>query len=122
MKIYSAPFWIRYLYPAGLTWSVKTSLREIFLTFDDGPIPEVTPLVLEILEKYKIRATFFCVGENVQKYPEIFEQITKAGHAVGNHTYHHFKAWKTDHETYLADVEHCSALVKSNLFRPPHCR
>jgi len=96
MNLYSSPFWIRAIYPKGLTWQVPTSKREVFLTFDDGPVPEVTPLVIEILKKYYIKATFFCVGENVQKYPGIFESLHKEGHATGNHTFHHVKAWKTD--------------------------
>jgi len=120
MKIYSAPFWIRTIYPRELIWRDTTNRREIFLTFDDGPVPEVTPLVLAILKKYDIKATFFCVGENVHKNPEIFESLQQNGHAVGNHTFHHVKAWKTDCHSYLSEVEQCSRLVKSNLFRPPH--
>lgn len=120
MNLYSAPFWIRAFYPRGLTWRVPTSNREIYLTFDDGPVPEVTPVVLDILKKYNVKATFFCVGENVQKYPDVFNQVQKDGHAIGNHTYHHVKAWKTDYNVYLSEVEQCNRLVKSNLFRPPH--
>jgi len=120
MTIYSAPFWIRAIYPKGLTWRVPTSKREVFLTFDDGPIPEVTPLVISILKKYNIKATFFCVGENVQKHPEVFDLLLKNGHAVGNHTFHHVKAWKTDSNSYLSEIEQCKQLVKSHLFRPPH--
>jgi len=120
MDLYSAPFWIRTLYPKSLTWRIKTSLPEIFLTFDDGPIPEVTPLVINILKKYNVKATFFCVGENVQKYPEVFKLLIEDGHAIGNHTYHHVKAWKTDYKSYLSEVEECNKLVNSNLFRPPH--
>jgi peptidoglycan/xylan/chitin deacetylase (PgdA/CDA1 family) len=120
MTYYSAPFWIRAIYPRGLVWSVSTEKREVFLTFDDGPVPEVTPLVLGILKKYNSKATFFCVGENVEKYPEIFDMLIKEGHAVGNHTFHHVKAWKTDYKSYLNEVEQCRKLVNSNLFRPPH--
>jgi peptidoglycan-N-acetylglucosamine deacetylase len=120
MNLYSAPFWIRAIYPKGLIWHVPTSNREIFLTFDDGPVPEVTPLVLKILKKYNVKATFFCVGENVQKYPEVFELLHKEGHATGNHTFHHVKAWKTDFSVYLSEVELCNEYVKSKLFRPPH--
>jgi len=120
MNLYSAPFWIRAIYPKGLIWRVPTNSREVFLTFDDGPVPEVTPLVLEILRKYNIKATFFCVGENVKKYPEVYDLLAKDGHSTGNHTYHHVKAWKTDFNVYLSEVEQCSKLVKSNLFRPPH--
>jgi peptidoglycan/xylan/chitin deacetylase (PgdA/CDA1 family) len=120
MKFYSAPFWIRALYPKNLTWRIKTSQPEVFLTFDDGPIPDVTPLVISILKKYNIKATFFCVGENVQKYPDVFKLLLKDGHAIGNHTYHHVKAWKTDYKSYLSEIEECNKLVTSNLFRPPH--
>ena len=120
MTYYSAPFWIRAIYPRGLEWSVSTGRREVFLTFDDGPVPEATPLVLEILKKYNIKATFFCVGENVQKYPEVFELLLNEGHSLGNHTFHHVKAWKTDYKSYLDEVEQCQQLVKSILFRPPH--
>ena len=120
MKLYSAPFWIRVLYPKSLVWRVPTSRNEIFLTFDDGPVPEITPRVVNILKKYNVKATFFCVGENVHRYPELFDLLQKEGHAVGNHTYHHVKAWKTDYNVYLSEVEQCSRLVKSNLFRPPH--
>ena len=120
MKIYSAPFWIRTIYPKSLLWRVNTSRREVFLTFDDGPVPEITPLVLEILKKYNVKATFFCVGENVQKYPDVYNLLLNAGHAIGNHTFHHVKAWKTDYHSYLSEVEQCNQLVKSKLFRPPH--
>jgi peptidoglycan/xylan/chitin deacetylase (PgdA/CDA1 family) len=120
MNVYSAPFWIRAIYPKCLVWRVPTDQKEVFLTFDDGPVPEVTPLVLRILKKYNIKATFFCVGENVQKYPEVFDLVLKEGHAIGNHTFHHVKAWKTDYNTYISEVEQCNQLVKSKFFRPPH--
>lgn len=99
---------------------MPTKQREVFLTFDDGPVPEVTPLVLSILKKYNVKATFFCVGENVEKHPEVFDLLLKDGHAIGNHTFHHVKAWKTDISSYLSEVEQCNQLVRSKLFRPPH--
>jgi peptidoglycan/xylan/chitin deacetylase (PgdA/CDA1 family) len=120
MNFYSAPFWIRAIYPNNLTWHIPTSQREVFLTFDDGPIPEVTPFVLAILKKYNVKATFFCVGENVQKYPEVFDLLLKDEHAIGNHTFHHVKAWKTGFNAYLSEVDECNVLVNSRLFRPPH--
>ena len=120
MTYYSAPFWLRAFYPNDLVWSVSTAKREVFLTFDDGPVPEATPVVLEILKKYNAKATFFCVGENVQKYPEIYNSIRNDGHGIGNHTFHHVKAWKTDYNTYLSEVTQCQQLVNSKLFRPPH--
>ncbi len=120
MNLYSAPFWLRALYPKELVWRLPASNKEIYLTFDDGPVPEATLLVLEILKRYHVKATFFCVGENAEKYPDILKLLLKEGHAVGNHTFHHVKAWKTDYHSYLSEVEQCSRLVKSNLFRPPH--
>jgi peptidoglycan-N-acetylglucosamine deacetylase len=99
---------------------MKGNRRDVFLTFDDGPVPEVTPLVLDILKKYKVKATFFCVGENVQNYPGVFDMLICEGHAVGNHTFHHVKAWETEYQVYLSEVEQCNRLVNSKLFRPPH--
>lgn len=88
------------------------------MTFDDGPIPEVTPKVLAILAQYKVKATFFMVGENVDKHPEVFEQVVKAGHSIGNHTYNHLKGWKTDYQTYMANV--AKFPKQTSLFRPPY--
>ena len=104
------------------TWSVPTSEKILYLTFDDGPIPEVTPWVLETLRSYDARATFFCVGDNVEKHPDIYRQIQLDGHAVGNHTYHHLNGWQTEHVTYLNNVRRCARMVKSRLFRPPYGR
>lgn len=96
--------------------------RVIYLTFDDGPIPLVTPWVLKTLEAYKARATFFCIGDNVRRYPEIFNSILQAGHRAGNHTFHHLKGSKTADETYLKNIADCAELVSSPLFRPPYGR
>lgn len=104
------------------TWSVPTAEKILYLTFDDGPIPEVTPWVLETLRSYEARATFFCVGDNVEKHPDIYRQIQREGHAVGNHTYHHLNGWQTEHVTYLNNVRRCARMVKSRLFRPPYGR
>jgi peptidoglycan/xylan/chitin deacetylase (PgdA/CDA1 family) len=120
MNLTSSPFWLRVLYPKGLVWRIPVSQPEIFLTFDDGPIPDVTPLVLGILRKYNVKATFFCVGENVQRNPEIYNQVISEGHAIGNHTFHHSQALRMGLNEYLTDVEQCRQLVTSNLFRPPH--
>lgn len=92
----------------------------IYLSFDDGPVPDVTPEVLNILKKYHINATFFCVGENVRKHPEIFQRILDEGHRVGNHTHNHLKGWKTGLNEYLENVEQCQRLIQTNLFRPPY--
>ena len=90
----------------------------MYLTFDDGPIPEVTPKVLEILDRYGVKATFFMVGENIDKHPDVFEMVVKGGHAIGNHTYNHLKGWKTKFHLYMANVEKFPKETK--LFRPPY--
>ena len=106
-------------------WDISTEKKELFLTFDDGPIPEVTPWVLETLKKYKAKATFFCIGDNIRKHPDIFKRIIKEGHAVGNHTFKHLNGWKTSAPTYLEDIKRCQEVMVSNsgsstLFRPPY--
>lgn len=92
----------------------------IYFTFDDGPHPELTPFVLDALEKFDAKATFFCVGDNVVKFPQTYRKILESGHSVGNHTNHHLKGWKTSKKDYLEDVERCSKVVDSKLFRPPY--
>ena len=99
---------------------MPTDTKEIFLTFDDGPVPEVTPWVLDILAEYDFHATFFCVGENVQKHRGIFDRIISEDHAIGNHTFNHINGWFTDKETYLQNVKLCDKYVDSPLFRPPY--
>ena len=94
--------------------------KKIYLTFDDGPIPEVTPWVLNFLKQENIKATFFCVGDNVAKNPDIYNQIIEQGHSAGNHTYNHLNGWNTDTNKYIENVNHCNQLVKTNLFRPPY--
>ncbi len=100
----------------------ESGKKTAYLTFDDGPIPEVTPAILDILYKYGVKATFFCVGDNVRKYPEIFQRLIKEGHTIGNHTFHHMDGWKASDEDYIRDIAQCAELVKSNLFRPPYGR
>lgn len=102
------------LYPYGVFRTGKA----VYLTFDDGPIPEVTPKVLAILAQYKVKATFFMVGENVDKHPEVFEQVVKAGHSIGNHTYNHLKGWKYPLREYLDNV--AKFPQQTSLFRPPY--
>lgn len=116
-----SPFWLRAIYPQ-LTWHKSRQKKTIYLTFDDGPIPDVTPSILKILKQHEVKATFFCVGENIRKHPEIFEQIIADGHAIGNHTYNHLKGWKTSKNQYLDNVNQCQTLTKSKLFRPPYGR
>lgn len=94
--------------------------KALYLTFDDGPNPDTSPIILDILNMHDVRATFFCVGENVNKYPETYRKILDAGHAVGNHTYNHLKGWETSTKDYIKNVEKCTEVVKSKLFRPPY--
>ena len=102
------------------TFRMPTSDKVIYLTFDDGPIPTVTPWVLEQLAAYSAKATFFMIGENVHKNPTVFQQVIKAGHAIGNHTYNHLNGWQTKNKTYFQNVEECSKVIDSSLFRPPY--
>jgi peptidoglycan/xylan/chitin deacetylase (PgdA/CDA1 family) len=121
MYLVKTPWLLKKLYPE-LIWNVNQSNRYIYLTFDDGPIPIVTPFVLNILKQYEAKATFFCIGDNVSKHPDIFEQVVKDGHAIGNHTYNHLKGWKTDNKTYLDNFLLADKLLDTNLFRPPYGR
>jgi peptidoglycan/xylan/chitin deacetylase (PgdA/CDA1 family) len=105
-----------------LTWRKNPSEKVIYLTFDDGPVPEVTPLVLDILERYDVKATFFCVGDNVQKYPEVYEDILRRGHRTGNHTYNHLKGFSVSARDYVENVRKASVFIDSRLFRPPYGR
>lgn len=104
----------------NVLWQKKTSSKVIYLTFDDGPVPEVTPQVLDILDNYGWKATFFCVGENVKKHPEIYNEIRRRGHKTANHTYNHIKGFSYNTADYFSNVEKASELISSNLFRPPH--
>ena len=113
------PLVIKKLFP-NFIWDITSNSKEIYLTFDDGPTPEITDWTLDILRQYKAKATFFCVGNNVEKFPEIFQNIIDEGHAIGNHTYHHLKGWKTTTEDYLKDIQKAQDLINSKLFRPPY--
>jgi len=121
MYLVKTPWLLKKLYP-NLLWDADRSSRCIYLTFDDGPIPIVTPFVLNILKQYNAKATFFCIGDNVNKHPEIFEQIKNDGHAIGNHTFNHLKGWATDDQTYLNNFLLADKLLDTNLFRPPYGR
>lgn len=121
MYLVKTPRWLQVLMPAYL-WNVPTPEKVIYLTFDDGPIPEVTPWVLDLLQLFAAQATFFCVGENVKRHEAIFQRILADGHSVGNHTYNHLNGWQTDHRVYLNNIRQCARLVKSPLFRPPYGR
>lgn len=117
---FKLPNFIKKLVPE-LRWNLRDD-NAIFLTFDDGPTPEVTPRALDILDKFGAKATFFCLGKNVDLYPEIYQQILSRGHAVGNHTYSHQKGWGMATGRYLEDVDLAGGLIRSNLFRPPYGR
>jgi len=103
-------------------WSLPANDNEVYLTFDDGPHPTITPWVLDQLRQYNVKATFFCIGNNVEKYPHIVQQVLNEGHSIGNHTYHHLNGWKTDDQKYLDDISKASQIITSNLFRPPYGR
>jgi peptidoglycan/xylan/chitin deacetylase (PgdA/CDA1 family) len=121
------------LYPS-LIWKKKPEEKIIYLTFDDGPIPDVTEYVLSELKKYSIKATFFCVGDNIRKHPEVFQKILREEHRIGNHTFNHLKGWKTDDDKYFENVQKCEEIIRSSLvssssylyenhsklFRPPY--
>ena len=109
-----------YFLPASLIWQVKTGEKTVYLTFDDGPIPELTDEILEILGKYNARATFFCVGENVKRYRDIYDSILEKGHSTGNHTHRHLKGWTTNYTEYLDDIKEAGKHIESGLFRPPY--
>lgn len=119
MLIERPPRIFRLLFP-GAIFRLSAERRAVMLTFDDGPIPEATPEILDILDRYGVKATFFMVGDNVRKYPDLLEAVKKAGHSVGNHTMHHLQGLHTGSEGYLKDVEQAEVLTGSSLFRPPH--
>ncbi len=121
MYLIRTPAIVQHLFPSFI-WRSETSDNQLYLTFDDGPVPEVTPWVLDQLKAHGAHATFFCVGENVKRYPEIYHRIRNEGHTVGNHTYNHISGWAHDPQAYLDNVSTCSELVDSNLFRPPYGR
>lgn len=120
MLIESPPFFYRALFPGGYWRIVNPQEKTIYLTFDDGPIPEMTPWVLEVLKKYNIKATFFCVGDNVRKHPEVYKMVLDAGHRVGNHTFNHIQGIKTRTKNYLKNTDKAREYIDSDLFRPPH--
>jgi peptidoglycan/xylan/chitin deacetylase (PgdA/CDA1 family) len=101
-------------------WRFEVTAPLVYLTFDDGPIPEVTPWVLDFLRKEEIKATFFCVGENVMRYPNIYQQILNDGHSVGNHTYNHWQGLKKRDQEFFRNIEKAGNYIDSDLFRPPH--
>ena len=115
------PWWLKKLYPKRI-WDFGIREKIIYLTFDDGPHPEITPFILDELKKHNAVATFFCIGKNVQANPEIYQRILMEGHCTGNHTYHHLNGWNTKDDIYIKDTEQAAALIQSDLFRPPYGR
>lgn len=119
MQIAKTPKIAKKAFPR-LTWNADENEKAIYLTFDDGPTPEITIWILNQLERYHAKATFFCLGKNVVMYPKLLDYIICEGHAIGNHTYNHLNAWKTDKEKYLSDIKSCEKVFHSKLFRPPY--
>lgn len=115
------PWWLKKLYP-GCVWDMPVKEKTLYLTFDDGPHPAITPFVLEQLRKYNAKASFFCIGENVVRYPEVFQLVINEGHAVGNHTFHHINGWKTSDKDYSNDISKAKEIIPGQLFRPPYGR
>ncbi|WP_029905248.1 polysaccharide deacetylase family protein [Prevotella sp. 10(H)] len=120
MLIEQPPFIYRMLFPGAVWRKPVEGEKTVYLTFDDGPIPEITPWVLDLLDKYDVKATFFCVGDNVRKYPEIYKTILDRGHKVGNHTFNHIQGIKTFSKKYLENTMLATKHIDSDLFRPPH--
>jgi peptidoglycan/xylan/chitin deacetylase (PgdA/CDA1 family) len=112
--------WIAKKFFSSYVWSLPVIDKTVYLTFDDGPHPVITPWVLDELKKHDAQASFFCIGNNVEKYPGIYQRILEEGHAVGNHTYHHLNGWKIEDEAYLQDIAKAAQVIGSNLFRPPY--
>jgi peptidoglycan/xylan/chitin deacetylase (PgdA/CDA1 family) len=120
------PDFVKTLFP-NFIWNINTNNKELYLTFDDGPTPEITDWVLQILKQYNAKATFFCIGNNIEKHPEIFQNILDNNHVVGNHTYHHLKGWKHKSKHYIKDTLETEVIINTfklnnnnKLFRPPY--
>ena len=119
MIIEQPTIWLRWIYPKAY-WRMDPREHSIYLTFDDGPIPEATPFILDTLSKYGVKATFFMVGDNVRKYPHLYERIKAEGHQVGNHTYNHMGSVRHTLRTYVKNTNKANELIRSKYFRPPH--
>ena len=119
MIIEQPAIWLRWLYPRA-TWRMDRNEKAVYLTFDDGPIPEATPFILDTLSQYGIKATFFMVGDKVRKYPELYNKVVAAGHRIGNHTFNHIGGFRHTITTYKANADKADQLLHTDLFRPPH--
>lgn len=122
MYLIKPSWWLRKIYSSALTWKIPVEENKIFLTFDDGPHPTITPFVLNCLKQHNAKATFFCIGKNVQLYQGVFQQIINEGHRVGNHTHNHLNGWKTTDKKYFENIILARKFIDSNLFRPPYGR
>ena len=120
MWIEQPPIFYRLLFTEAIWRILQRGKKVVYLTFDDGPIPEETPWVLDVLDRYGVKATFFMVGDNVRRYPELFEEVKRRGHSYGNHTMHHLQGLKVDAKTFFRDITEADRLIGSILFRPPH--
>jgi len=121
MYLVKTPAFIKKIYP-DLIWDLNRNEKTAYLTFDDGPVPESTPWVLDVLKEYKLKATFFCIGQNVIKNPDIYQRLLDEGHRVGNHTQTHVAGWTTKNGDYLKEIETAAQSISSHLFRPPYGR
>lgn len=121
MYLIKTPGFVKEFFPQ-LTWEMPADYRTIYLTFDDGPHPDITPQVLAILKKYDANGTFFCVGENIEKHPGTFQLLQESQQGIGSHTYHHLNGWATDNIQYFNDIKRAASLAGSTLFRPPYGR
>lgn len=119
MFIEQPSIYLRWLYPRA-TWRMDSREKSVYLTFDDGPIPEATPFTLDVLDRFGIKATFFMVGDNARKYPHLLEEVRRRGHRIGNHTHNHIGGLRWLSRNYVRNVERANELLQTNLFRPPH--
>lgn len=119
MFIEQPPQIVRALYPRAI-WRMDPKEKAVYLTFDDGPIPEITPWVLDLLDEHDIKATFFMVGDNIRKYPETFRMVVDRGHRIGNHTFNHIRGFEFLTKNYLANTNKANEVMQTDLFRPPH--
>ena len=115
------PRMVTWLFP-NRVWQISTAQKEIFLSFDDGPHPRITPMVLDMLAAHGAKASFFCIGDRVKRFPGIYQRILDEGHAIGNHTFHHLNGWKTNDADYLTNITEAALCIDSRLFRPPYGR
>jgi peptidoglycan/xylan/chitin deacetylase (PgdA/CDA1 family) len=119
-RFYRTPDWLCWLTQKHLTWRIPAKEKKIYLTFDDGPTPGVTQNVMDILDEYKCKATFFCTGKNAEKHPEIIKELLQRGHIIGNHTFDHADGWKTPRKNYIESIEKTAKFIDTCFFRPPY--